>query len=114
MIDWDKPIQTDDGRPAKVLSKTGYWFNGETYGVVQVESESGNSLLHVVNPITGRGFSGIPTFRNVSVKREGWVRVWNRNGFWSVFSDVVFAEKASAEEACKKLGGVPAFVVWEE
>ena len=73
MIDWDKPIETVDGRGAKVLSR-GYWRNGETYCVVQIEDDDGNSEIVIVNPTTGYGaWSSKGQFRNARVKREGWV-----------------------------------------
>ena len=52
--------------------------------------------------------------RNAPVKREGWARVISNNGLPLMAGDVVFSEKASAEVACQKLGGIPAFITWEE
>jgi hypothetical protein len=79
MIDWTKPIETVDGREAKVLSR-GYWRNGETYCVVQVENpETGDSEILIVYPITGYGHAAMAastkTIRNVRVKRKAWIRL---------------------------------------
>jgi len=94
MIDWKKPIETVDGRAAKVLSR-GYWRNGETYCVVQVENpETGDSEILIVNPTTGYGHAAIAasttSIRNAPVKREGWVvkykdqdRLWDYRIFSS-------------------------------
>ena len=118
MIDWDKPIETVDGRAAKLLSP-GYWRNGETYCVVQVENpETGNSEILIVIPTSGCGHAAIAAsttvIRNAPVKREGWGRVTSNGGLPFMIGDVVFSEKASAEAACQKLGGIPAFITWEE
>lgn len=115
MIDWTKPIETVDGRAAKLLSR-GYWRNGETYCVVQFEEDDGNSEIVIVNPTTGyHAWSHKGPFRNVRVKREGWGRVIKSGaGMPMQQSDVIFATKESAEAACQKLGGYPAFMVWEE
>ena len=80
MIDWTKPIETVDGRGAKVLSRC-YWTNGETYCVVQVENpETGNSEIFIVNPTTGYGGAAALALssikiRNVRVKRVAWCLV---------------------------------------
>jgi len=117
MIDWDKPIETLEGWPAKVIS-TDYKSRFSKLYVAQIE-RPGAGRDPIMSYIAWFKQDGTPwettyQIRNVPVKREGWVRVWNSNGFPCVFSDVVFTEKASAEAACKKLGGVPACVVWEE
>ena len=75
MIDWTKPIETVDGRKAKLLSR-GYWRNGETYCVVQVEDDDGNSEIVIVNPTTGyHAWSHKGPFRNARVKRKAWIRL---------------------------------------
>ena len=75
MIDWTKPIETVDGRAAKLLSR-GYWRNGETYCVVQFEDDDGNSEIVIVNPTTGyHAWSHKGPFRNVRVKRVAWCLV---------------------------------------
>lgn len=118
MINWNKPIETVDGRKAKVLSR-GYWRNGETYCVVQLENaETGDSEILIVNPTTGYGHAAIAAsttvIHNARVKREGWARVNSNNGKPFMIGDILFLDKAAAEAACQRLGGVPAFVTWEE
>ena len=120
MIDWDKPIQTVEGTYARLLETNA--TEPEIWHIVHVLGSPGRyGEVFIVNHEGVRCDDRAiyskrqePIIRNFPVKREGWVRVWNSNGFPCVFSDVVFAEKASAEAACKKLGGVPAFVTWEE
>ena len=124
MIDWNKPIETVDGRKASILC---------SYPGLE---RTGPKIIHVLNKgqsLYGYGDVFIvneqgyrcddraiyskrqePFIRNAPVKREGWVRVINNNGLPFMPGDVVFSEKASAEAACQKLGGMPAFVTWEE
>ena len=108
MIDWTKPIETVDGRAAKVLSR-GYWRNGETYCVVQIENpETGNSEILIVNPTTGYGHAALAasstSIRNVRVKREGWVNIYG------VFKTEEEAKRASMDPYV----GCQRFVRWEE
>jgi hypothetical protein len=108
MIDWDKPIETVDGRGAKVLSR-GYWRNGETYCVVQVENpETGDSEILIVNPTTGYGHARMAasstSIRNARVKREGWVNIYG-----------VYETEEEAKRACVDLDrDCHRFVRWEE
>ncbi len=118
MIDWNKPIETVDGRAAKVLSR-GYWRNGETYCVVQVEDpETGDSEILIVNPTTGYGHAALAasltSIRNVRVKREGWALVRREHGAPVFSSDRVYSSKKAAEEDYELKGGIPAFITWEE
>ena len=99
MIDWTKPIETADGRAAKLLSR-GYWRNGETYCVVQFEDDDGNSEIVIVNPTTGyHAWSHKGPFRNVRVKRKGWIlkrKFLNLLGDYRVFENEKDAFKASS------------------
>ena len=72
MIDWTKPIETVGGRAANLLTRS-FWRNGETYCVVQIEDDDGNSEIVIINPTTGRCIKYGMQIRNASVKREGWV-----------------------------------------
>jgi hypothetical protein len=104
MIDWTKPIETVDGRAAKVLSR-GYWRNGVTYCVVQFEDDDGNSEIVIVNPTTGyQAWSHKGPFRNVRVKREGWVNIYH----------VHETEAAAIQCRSQNEGVVTRFVRWEE
>ena len=115
MIDWDKPIETVDGRGAKVLSR-GYWRKGEIYCVVAVEDpETGDSKILIVNPTTGYGQAAPvalnASIRNVRVKREGWVL--KRKGMNILGDYRVHETEKQAWEACSD-DGEPLRIEWEE
>lgn len=74
MIDWDKPIETENGSPAKVISRD---YRTTRYGIcmmVQIEeleySHTASYTLQGDPPFTG------PKLRNRKTKREGWVNVY--------------------------------------
>ena len=74
MIDWDKPIETEAGRPAKVISRD---YRTMRYGIcmmVQIEeleySHTASYTLQGDPPFTG------PKLRNRKTKREGWVNIY--------------------------------------
>ena len=77
MIDWDKPIETIEGWPAKVLSAT-YRINYEPFFVVQIECDDGGWSRVVIFDKDGCVKQGILTtkIRNVPVKREGWIAIY--------------------------------------
>ena len=77
MIDWDKPIETVEGWPAKVLSAT-YRINYEPFFVVQIECDNGGWSRVVILDNDGRVRQGVYStkIRNVLVKREGWMAVY--------------------------------------
>lgn len=77
MIDWDKPIETIEGWPAKVLSAT-YRINYESFFVVQIECDNGGWSRVVIFDKDGYVRNGPLTteIRNVPVKREGWMAVY--------------------------------------
>jgi hypothetical protein len=73
-IDWDKPIETEEGLPARLLS-TDYRMDGETVMLVQIEHEHGSATRVFRKdgtpywPSTGR-------IRNRKTKREGWINIY--------------------------------------
>jgi hypothetical protein len=100
MIDWDKPIETVYGRAAKLLSR-GYWRDGETYCVVQVEDDDGNSEIVIVNPTTGyHAWSHKGPFRNVPVKIEAWavVKHYPERGRFVIIGGDIIQSEAEARE----------------
>ena len=135
MIDWTKPIETTEDRtPARVLGLLSLSMasspltpdaDGFEPMMVWVQSDQarnggwGNIFL-----INNEGYRcddrslfstrQKPFIRNAPVKRVGWGRVTSNGGLPFMIGDVVFSEKASAEAACQKLGGIPAFITWEE
>lgn len=115
MIKWDKPIETVDGRKARKIQTV----QNELWNIVFVPGENSGDvfLINAEGCICGDRTNlriSKPFIRNARVKREGWVRVINVGGLPFMPGDVVFSEKASAEAACQKLGGIPAFITWEE
>jgi hypothetical protein len=134
MIKWDKPIQAMDGRHARVIAHlpdppgdpndlgfftpTMVWVQSATNGFGDVflvnnrgvrcddTAKSARCLLTDISQ---------PFIRNAPMKREGWGRVIKSGaGMPMQQSDVIFSTKESAEAACEKLGGYPAFMVWYE
>jgi len=73
-IDWDKPIETTEGLPARLLSND-YRVPGNTLMVVQIEHPSG-SLARIFheNGIPYLAYPG--KIRNRKTKREGWINIF--------------------------------------
>jgi len=121
MIDWAKPIETVDGRKALRLAEG---INDAWHCVYVSPGEASNCGKPDVFLVDNAGVRcddraiyskrQEPIIRNIPVKREGWGRVNSNGGLPFMIGDVVFSEKASAEAACQKLGGIPAFITWEE
>lgn len=77
-IDWDKPIETANGYPARVIS-TDFRIGGETAILVQIEHPN-NGLVHAFSE-NGRPYWPFEsTFRNRKTKREGWINIFG--GQW--------------------------------
>lgn len=75
MIDWDKPIETTEGLPARLLS-TDYRVAGNTFMLVQIEHPSG-SLARTFHE-DGSPYLTYPgKIRNRKTKREGWVNLYH-------------------------------------
>ena len=74
MIDWDKPIETLTGWPAKVITRD-YKTHNETLCLIQIKRPAGTSLLGWHRQ-DGSPFEGDYPIRNVPVKREGWMAVY--------------------------------------
>jgi hypothetical protein len=74
MIDWDNPIETTEGLPARLLS-TDYRVAGNTFMLVQIEHHSG-SLARTFHE-DGSPYLTYPgKIRNRKTKREGWINVY--------------------------------------
>ena len=106
MIDWNKPIETVDGREAKFIKEM---MTGCIVYVLQQSGCRGDVLL-----VNDKGYRRDdrasvserqePFIRNVRVKREGWVNIY-----------AVHETKEDAEKACADLSRKCArFVRWEE
>jgi len=98
MIDWDKPIETTERLPARLLS-VDYRVAGNTYMLVQIEHPDGS----VARTFHKNG-SPLPPYegriRNRKTKREGWVNLYH-TPFAPVFcGDTIFnTEKAAKANA---------------
>ena len=107
MIDWGKPIETENGRPAKVISRD---YRTTRYGIcmmVQIEeleySQTASYTLQGDPAFTG------PKLRNRKTKREGWVNVY-RNGFATGY----YETKTEAEEVAGPFLIATVKIEWEE
>jgi hypothetical protein len=81
-IDWDKPIETTGGVPARLIStlparllSTDYRVGEKSFMVVQIEHSSG-SLARIFheNGIPYLAYPG--EIRNRKTKREGWINIF--------------------------------------
>ena len=78
MIDWDKPIETEDGKPAKVISRDYRTLSHGICIVVQIEElEYSKTASYTLQG--DPAFAG-PKLRNRKTKREGWINI-HENGF---------------------------------
>ena len=100
MIDWTKPIETVDGRKARLVLHM-----DENQRIIYVNgmmSESGDVFL-----VNDEGYiyskRQEPFIRNVRVKREGWVNIYG-----------VYKTEEEAKSACVADSGRQRFVTWEE
>jgi hypothetical protein len=101
MIDWTKPIETVDGRKARLVLHM-----DENQRIIYVNgmmSESGDVFL-----VNDEGYiyskRQEPFIRNVRVKREGWVNIYA----------VHKTEAAAIQCRSQHEGVVTRFVRWEE
>lgn len=106
-IDWDKPIETTDGFPARVISKD-YRDGTMTLVVVQVDSENTSFILRFMKDGT-RMYHSTP-IRNVKVKREGLVNVYSD---LTVHGKVWETEEKAKQSALHKTIAT-AKIEWEE
>lgn len=79
MIDWDKPIETIAGYPARVLS-TDFRSTGEMFVTVQIEYKNCSEINYYTQEgkISGLG----PPLRNRKTKREGWINVYSNSSIF--------------------------------
>lgn len=115
MINWDKPIETVDGRKARKIQTV----QNELWNIVFVPGENFGDvfLINAEGCICGDRTNlriSKPFIRNARVKREGWVRVRREHGAPVIASDMVYSLRKAVEEDCELRGGIPAFVTWEE
>lgn len=106
MIDWDKPIETIAGYPARVLS-TDFRSDGKEIVAVQIEYKNCSEINCYTQDgrICGLG----PPLRNRKIKREGWINIYrdDRTG------ETIYETKEDAEKnSTFKIATVK--IEWEE
>lgn len=76
-INWDKPIETEDGFPARLISEDYRADNGETIRIVQIEYHYKSELRTFFHNGKPRySYEGRIRNRNRKTKREGWVVIF--------------------------------------
>lgn len=75
-LDWDKPLQTKDGRDAVLLTKEYQSGNGIRY-VVMVTGFGGMSMLYNYFPDGDPASPRNPTLRNKTRKVTKWYNLWD-------------------------------------
>lgn len=106
MIDWNKPIETVDGRKARKIQTV----QNELWNIVFVPGENfGDVFLinadgFICGDRTNLRQANRPFIRNVRVKREGWVNIYH----------VHETEAAAIQCRSPNEGVVTRFVRWEE
>jgi hypothetical protein len=73
-IDWDKPIETTEGLPARLLSSD-YRFEGVTFMLVQIEYHH-RSTTRVFRKNGTPYWPSEGCIRNRKTKREGWINIF--------------------------------------
>jgi hypothetical protein len=80
MVDWTKPIRTDDGRPARVLDADWKYTSRERAGVlIAVDNDNGLNFAVVRtsdNRLVGHEFGREVVIVNVPERKSRWVAVW--------------------------------------
>ena len=120
MIDWSKPIETVDGRAARVMKTR----QQELWHLVWVAPEyEGPGDVYMVNAEGCRCDSrsiemGLQTsqfIRNVRVKREGWVVARASIAAAPIIERThLYATQKEAQAGCIWEKSFPMFVSWEE
>lgn len=106
-IDWDKPIETTEGLPARLISSD-YRIQSNTVMLVQIDFPN-KSVARAFHK-TGRPYWAYEgTIRNRKTKREGWINISQ-----GLHRGLIFDTEASAKEA--RHSGVVATIKieWEE
>jgi hypothetical protein len=108
MIDWDKPIETSNGYPARLISEN-FRDCDETLMLVQIEHPE-RSIARTFKK-NGRPYWAYEgTIRNRKTKREGWVNVYSD---LTVHGKVWETEEKAKQSALHKTIAT-AKIEWEE
>ena len=108
-IDWDKPIGTEDGLPARLISEDYRVDRSETVRVVQIEYHH-KSVLRLFDPDGKPRYSYEGRVRNRKTKREGWINVYaNTNTHGPIWGT---AEEAKTFQTVSSITTIK--IEWEE
>lgn len=105
-IDWEKPIETVDGKPAWIIS-TNYRYADEKLTVMQIEYSNFDATGYYYQ--NGEPAFGSAKIRNRKTKREGWINIHrhDRTG------EAIYKTKEEAENsAVRKITTIK--IQWEE
>lgn len=105
-IDWDKPIETVDGKPAWIIS-TNYRYADEKLTVMQIEYSKFDATGYYYPD--GEPAFGSAKIRNRKTEREGWINIYrdDRTG------ETIYKTKEDAEGSSTfKIATVK--IEWEE
>ena len=108
-IDWDKPIETTEGLPARLISSD-YRIQSNTVMLVQIDFPD-KSVARAFHK-TGRPYWAYEgTIRNRKTKREGWINVYKLSS-----GEVGLGAVLPTEKEAKCVGNAVATVKieWEE
>ena len=106
MIDWDKSIETVDGKPAWIISMNYRWAD-EKLTVMQIEYSTFDAVGYYHKD--GKPAFGSAEIRNRKTKREGWINIYrdNRTG------ETIYKTKEDAENSSTfKIATIE--IEWEE
>ena len=108
MIDWGKPIETELGRPAKLISRD---YRTLSYGIcmmVQIEeleySHTASYTLQGDPAFTG------PKLRNRKTKREGWINIYST----IEKAGCIYNTEQEAKESASRAVSATVKIEWEE
>lgn len=117
MIDWTKPVETDeeDPRPVRVLCTD----RPMSFSVVVMLDTglvcAGNHDSTAFIFLGGAGTVHLRNVRPKPVKREGWVNMYARDGHWPSVASAVFPDEETARTC---IGGgshiATVRIEWEE
>lgn len=111
-LDWNKPLETQEGYPAKVISDD-YAHNGKTYRIVQITLPNGDSSSHLFRD-DGRLLFGTAQRRNRKTKHEAWQNLYRDGGGLHATSTLYKSEELAREGIRESTYIATVKIDWEE
>jgi hypothetical protein len=120
LFDPTKPVQTRDGRPARILDAA---IKNPLYPIAAVylgDSSTGEPPREIVAIYTKDGFYSegdtCPCdLVNVPIKKGGWINIYQKNNYPGAVGDVVCRSKEEAiERRIQKTDVTTIYIEWEE